>query len=159
MQRLYPTFAQTPNYDVLKQELNTALSINSADCGYDGHYFVEVPENITSQQVQTIVNAHNPATLTTEQQKAVARTLMLADAKSYLSNQLAQTQWNNARLTEVYNTVKNFVDNNTILSQMVANQITLCSNSLTWVLNLVTPTAIDRQRYLFCVQLVISTIA
>ncbi len=98
-------------------------------------------------------------TMTTEQTKAVARTLMLSNAKNFLSNQLAAPQWNAATLTEVYTTVKVYVDSNPLLGQMVANQITLCSNSLTWVLNLITPTAVDRQRYLFCVQLVLATIA
>lgn len=69
MQRLYPTFAQAPNTDTLTAELNVAFSITNAACGYDGARFVEVPDDITLQQAQTVVDAHNPATLTNAQQE------------------------------------------------------------------------------------------
>lgn len=156
--RLYPTFAQAPNTDQLTIELNTAFSINNAGCGYEGMLgrFVEVPDNITLQQVQTVVNAHNPAILTTEQTKAVARTLMLSDAKNYLSNQLQAASPN---VTNIYNTVKAYIDGNAILTQMVANEITLAQTAWGWTLNLVSPTPPDRMRYLICVQLVLATIA
>lgn len=106
--------------------------------------------------LDTIIANHNPATLTTEQTKAIARTLMLSDAKNYLSNQLQAASPN---VTNIYNTVRDYVGNNATLTQMVANEITLAQNAWGWTLNLATPTATDRIRYLICIQLVLATIA
>jgi hypothetical protein len=154
--RYYPTFAQSPNEAQLTIELNTAFSITNAGCGYDGRQFVDVPDNITLQQVQTVVDAHNPATLTADQQKAVARALMLSDAKNYLSNQLATA---NPNVQTIFNTVKAYVDGNAILTQMVTNQIALFNTAYGVTVNPAGATAADRTRYLVCCQLVLATIA
>lgn len=156
--RLYPIFPQIPNTDSLTRELNQALGISSAGCGFEGagNYFVEVPDNITLQQVQTVVDAHNPGSLTTEQQKAVARTIMLSQAKNYFSEQLATA---NPNVTNIYDTVRNYVNNNPVLLQMVTNQIALAQTAWGWAINQATPTPADRIRYLVCCQLVIATIA
>lgn len=154
--RLRPTIGII-NRDKLHEEFDAAFGIVpfAVRHGYDGANFVEAPDEVTLEQVQTIVNAHDPAILTPAQQKEAAQQILLANAKIYLSAQLAAP---NPNITTIYNTVKAHVDSSPLLQQMVTNQITICSNSLTWVLNLLTPTALDRQRYLLCVQLVISTI-
>lgn len=156
MIRLYPAFAQTPNWATLTDELNTAFGISNAGCGYDGARFVEIPDNITLEQVQTVVAAHNPATLTTEQSKAVARILMLSDAKNYLSEQLHAASPN---VQAIFNTVKVYVDGNATLSQMVTNQIALFNTAYAVTVNPAGATAADRARYLICCQLVLATIA
>lgn len=157
MPKITKTIALNTNMDKLLEDV-FAQYPNAVYRRAETVFEVEHP-SANSAAMDTLIAAHNPVTLTTEQTKAVARTLMLSNAKNFLSNQLAAPQWNAAKLTEVYTTVKSYVDSNPTLGQMVANQITLCSNSLTWVLNLITPTAVDRQRYLFCVQLVLATIA
>jgi hypothetical protein len=96
------------------------------------------------------------ATLTAEQTKAVARQLMLSDAKNYLSNQL---QAANPNVANIYTTIRAYVADNAILTQMVTNQITVAQTAFGWSLNLTTPTATDRMRYIVCIQLVIATIA
>lgn len=158
MQRLFPTFAQAPNTNSLVLELNAALSIVDAACGFEGagNYFVEVPDNITLQQVQTVVDAHDPATLTSEQQKSIARTLMLSTAKNYLSDQLGAP---NPNVPSIFTQVRDYVDGHPILTQMVTNEITLAQTAFGWTLNLATPTPTDRMRYLIIIQLVMATIA
>lgn len=85
----YPTFAQAPNLETLTKELIAALAIDSAACGNANGFYVEVPDHITLEQVQTVVNAHNPATLTTAQQTRAedtnARTTLLSLAESALT--------------------------------------------------------------------------
>lgn len=156
--RHYPTFAQAPNTDMLTLELNTAFLITTAGCGFEGALgrFVEVPDNITLQQVQTVVDNHNPATLTSEQTKAIARQLMLSDAKNYLSNQLQAASPN---VQTIFNTVKEYVDNNSTLTQMLTNQISLFNTAYGVTINPAGATAADRTRYLICCQLVLATIA
>lgn len=156
--RLYPLFPQPPNTHTLVIELNTAFGISNAACGFEGagKYFVEVPDGITLQQVQGVINAHDPATLTPEQRRAVARTLMLSDAKNYLSAQLAAA---NPNVTNIFDTVRIYVNGNPILTQMVTNQITLAQTAWGWTINLAAPTPADRIRYLVCCELVIAIIA
>lgn len=95
-------------------------------------------------------------TLTTEQTKAIARTVLLSDAKNYLSNQL---QSSNPNVQTIFNTVKAYVDGNATLSQMVSNQIALFNTAYAVTVNPSGATAADRARYLICCQLVLSTIA
>lgn len=95
-------------------------------------------------------------TLTTEQTKAVARTLLLSDAKNYLSNQLQSPAPN---VQTIFGIVKDYVDGNATLSQMVSNQIALFNTAYGVTVNPSGATAADRARYLICCQLVLSTIA
>lgn len=113
-------------------------------------------DNADSGVLDTIIAAHNPAILTPEQQKAVARQLMLSDAKNYLS---AQLQSSNPNVQTIFNTVKAYVDGNATLSQMVSNQIALFNTAYAVTVNPTGATAADRARYLICCQLVLATIA
>lgn len=95
-------------------------------------------------------------TLTDAQTKALARTLLLSDAKNYLSNQLQSSSPN---VQPIFNTVKAYVDGNATLSQMVNNQIALFNTAYAVTVNPAGATAADRARYLICCQLVLATIA
>lgn len=94
--------------------------------------------------------------LNTAQAKAVARTLMLSDAKNYLSNQL---QASNPNIQTIFNAVKAYVDSNATLSQMLTNQIAVFNIAYGVTVNPAGATAADRARYLICCQLVLGTIA
>ncbi len=94
--------------------------------------------------------------LTTAQTQAVARTLMLSDAKNYLSNQLQSAA---PSVQTIFTTVKAYVDGNATLSQMVTNQIALFNSAYGVTVNPAGATAADRARYLVCCQLVLATIA
>lgn len=151
-----------PNWDKLREEIRTAIpaitgmierprqapQVSEIEVEHDG--------SVTPQQIDSILAAHNPATLTSEQQKAIARTLMLSDAKNYLSNQL---QAANPNVQTIFNTVKAYVDNNPTLAQMLSNQIALFNTAYGVTINPAGATAADRTRYLICCQLVLATIA
>lgn len=94
--------------------------------------------------------------LSASENKAVARTLLLSDAKNYLS---AQLQSSNPNVQTIFNTVKAYVDGNATLSQMVSNQIALFNTAYAVTVNPSGATAADRARYLICCQLVLATIA
>ena len=66
----YPVFVQSPNLETLTKELMTALALANVNCGNANGFYVEVPDHITLEQVQTVVDAHDPATLTTSQQES-----------------------------------------------------------------------------------------
>lgn len=69
MTRLRPTIP-TINRDKLHEEFDAAFGAGAARHGYDGAHFVDTTnESITLQQVQTVIDAHNPANLTTQQQE------------------------------------------------------------------------------------------
>lgn len=84
------------------------------------------------------------------------RSVSINQARDYLRKQLASPSPN---ITTIYNTVKNVVDNNPTLLQMVNNQITITQNCFGFVINLVLPTPVDRQRYLFAVEIVVGLLA
>lgn len=69
----YPiTVQQPPNMDLLGYELSIAFDVPRDTCGIreqNRQYFAHVPDGITLEQVQAVVNAHNPALLTTAQQE------------------------------------------------------------------------------------------
>jgi hypothetical protein len=94
--------------------------------------------------------------LTTEQTKAVARELMLVRAKNYLSTQLQAPSPN---VQTIFNRVKEYVDGDATLSQMISNQIALFNSAYGVTINPAGATAADRARYLVCCQLVLATIA
>lgn len=107
---------------------------------------------------QNLIDAYNTylSDAATQQAKAVARTLMLSDAKNYLS---AQLQSSSPNVQTIFNTVKAYVDGNATLSQMVTNQIALFNSAYGVTVNPAGATAADRARYLVCCQLVLATIA
>lgn len=145
------------NIDALMETVRaTYPEVSQGENGFRVHNVAPENEATVSADLDTIIANHNPATLTTEQQKAVARTLMLSDAKNYLSNQLQSASPN---VTNIYNTVKAYVDGNPTLSQMLSNQISLFNTAYGVTINTTTPTAADRTRYLICCQLVLATIA
>ena len=113
-------------------------------------------DNADSGVLDSLIAAHNPATLTTEQTKAIARTLLLSDAKNYLSNQLQSASPN---VTDIFTTVRSYVAGNATLTQMVSNQIALFNTAYAVTVNPSGATAADRARYLICCQLVLATIA
>jgi hypothetical protein len=152
--RHYPTSGAVNDLQ-LRDEIETALSIVAA-VGHDPALYVDTPDNITLQQIQDIVDLHDPDVLTDEQAKAIAKATLLEQAKTYLSNQLANP---NRNVTTIYNTIKGQVDANPTLLEMVTAQIAINSNCFVWTLNLITPTGLDRQRYILSVQMVIATIA
>lgn len=110
------------------------------------------PNTVTLEAALDSANAQ----LTTAQTQAIARTLLLSDAKNYLSNQLQTASPN---VTNIYNTVKAYIDGNATLTQMLMNQISLFQTAYGVTINLASPTAADRTRYLICCQLVLATIA
>lgn len=85
-------------------------------------------------------------------QVEMVRSISINQARDYLRKQLMSPSPN---ITTIYNTVKNVVDNNPTLLQMVNNQITITQNCFGFVINLVLPTPVDRQRYLFAVEIVV----
>lgn len=114
---------------------------------------VILPDGVILADVQAILDAHNPALLTDTQKNALAANVALIQGKLYLRKQLVNA---NPNVATIYTTVKGYVDGNAHLLQMVNNQIALAETAFVWTLNLITPAAIDRTRYLFCVQMVIA---
>ena len=100
--------------------------------------------------------AARQAELAQSNAKAIARTLMLSTAKNYLSEQLQAASPN---VANIHTTIRAYVADNAILTQMVTNQIAVAQTAFGWSLNLTTPTATDRMRYIVCIQLVLATIA
>lgn len=92
--------------------------------------------------------------ITEENNQESAREVGLQKAKQYLAKRLADP---NPDLNAIFTTVKGHVDSNATLQQMVTNQIAFTRGALAWpVLDLAT--AQGKQRYLFCVQMVIATL-
>jgi len=151
------------NIDQLLIELRASFpqaNLMSGD-GISSMLFVRVELADGSPQsswdtVQSIVTNHNASVLTDDQKVQNAQNAAINQARDYLRKQLLNASPN---ITTIYNNVKSYVDANSYLSQMVSNQITIMSNSFTWVLNLITPTAIDRQRYLLAVEIVVGLLA
>lgn len=142
------------NADKLKEELIAAHGgLFAVSCRGDGtQAIIHAPDGTTLQQIQATLNAHNPALLTTNQKSASAISVALEQGKIYLRQQLVNASPN---VTTIYNTIKAQVDGNPHLLQMVTNQIALAETAFIWTLNLASPTAADRVRYIFCVQMVI----
>lgn len=82
-----------------------------------------------------------------------AALVAVTQGKDYLRRQMLKASPN---VNDVYTTVKNVVDANTYLAQMVNNVVAINSNAYAWTLNLVTPTALDKQRYIKCVMEVVA---
>lgn len=110
------------------------------------------PDTVTLEAALDSANAE----ISESETKAIARTLMLSDAKNYLSNQLQSASPN---VQTIFNTVKAYVDNNPTLTQMLTNQIALFNVAYGVTINPSGATAADRTRYLICCQLVLATIA
>ncbi len=85
----------------------------------------------------------------------VSKQVTMRDAKDFLRRQLSKSSPN---VNQIYTVIKSGVDNDPVLLKMVSNQIALMSNSLVWTLNLASPTTLDKQRYIYCVQIVIATL-
>lgn len=90
---------------------------------------------------------------TESQQIESAALVALGQGKTYLRNQLVKAS---PSINDVYTATKNAVDSNVYLAQMVSNVIAINSNVYVWTLNLATPTALDKQRYIKCVMEVIA---
>jgi len=85
-----------------------------------------------------------------------AQNVALNQAKTYLRKQLLNAS---PDMSVIFTTVKGYVDGNAALLQMVNNQIDLNRSAFSWpALNLVTPAAVDRTRYLRCIEDVVSLI-
>lgn len=145
------------NIDKLMEDVRAQYAqASQGDTEFRVHNIAAENVATVSAALDTLIAAHNSATLTTEQTKAVARTLMLADAKNYLSTQL---QASSPNVQTIFNTVKVYVDGNATLSQMLTNQIALFNTAYGVTINPAGATAADRTRYLICCQLVLATIA
>lgn len=145
----------TVNPDTLTDALRTWRGANDigVSCRTDGTQArVHLPEGVVLADIQAILDAHNPATLSDNQKSNLAAAVALIQGKLYLRKQLVNSSPN---VTTIYTTIKAAVDGNAHLLQMVNNQIALAETAFVWTLNLVTPTALDRTRYIFCVQMVV----
>jgi len=105
--------------------------------------------------LEAALDSANAAT-TVATTKTVARTLLLSDAKNYLSAQLATASPN---VQTIFTTVKTYVESNAILTQMMVNQIALFNSAYGVTINPAGITIADRARYLVCCQLILATIA
>ncbi len=155
VQQLRPVFAQAPNYALLDEELATALSVTVDDvgCGYDGAYYVVVPDGVLLSTIQVVVDAHIHTDKTSSQSNQIATDLLLIQGKAYLYNKLNST---NPNITTIYSVLKAVIDGDAILTQLLNNQLALMENSFGWTVDLVTPTTIDKQRYIIILEMVIS---
>lgn len=148
------------NFDKLLEEIRASYPLANLSTGNGldntSGIRVQMPDGTnqaTMDAIGAIITAHNAAVLTSEQQIESARQAALNQARDYLRKQLLSASPN---ITTIYNNVKLYVDNNTHLSQMVANNLSLCQNAFVWgILDLVSPTALTRQRYLMVVQITI----
>lgn len=120
------------------------------------HETIPAPTEAELITIYDTWQAAHTADMSASETKAIARTLLLSDAKNYLSNQL---QGASPNVTNIYNAVKTYVDGNATLSQMLENQISLFNLAYNVTINTTTPTAADRARYLVCCQLVLASIA
>jgi hypothetical protein len=152
--------------------INHLVSINHVAVQVQGARFLDAParkvfdergagvENVIdiTPDTPTLEAALDSALLelSASETKAVARTLLLSDAKNYLSNQLQSASPN---VQTIFNTVKAYVDSNATLAQMLSNQIALFNTAYGVTVNPAGATAADRARYLICCQLVLATIA
>lgn len=102
------------------------------------------------------------AKMATENQLISAQMIALSQARDYLKHQLLNASPN---MTNIYLEVKKYVDDNSSLLQMVTNQLALMRNAYSiagivdWTVNLISPTAVDRARYLMAVELVIALLS
>lgn len=151
------TFPNPVNIEKLIADVQAVYpTISTTHIGFTVHEIAPENEATVSADLDTMIAAHNAQSLTPEQQKAIARTLMLSDAKNYLSNQLQAASPN---VQTIFNTVKAYVDGNPTLTQMLTNQIALFNTAYGVTINPAGATAADRTRYLICCQLVLATIA
>jgi hypothetical protein len=151
-------FTETPyNQATLQIELDAAFGASIADGGIVSRgataFDVMIDDSVTQQQVQDVVDLHDPNVLSDAQQVEAAALVALGQGKIYLRNQLIKASPN---VNTIYTAIKNAVDGNEYLLQMVDNVIAINSNAYVWTLNLVTPTALDKQRYIKCVMEVIA---
>jgi len=140
------------NHELLQAELaqlgNIGLSTDAE--GWRVDIFAE---GVSDSAVQAVIDAHDATVLTDEQKVRDAAVVALEQGKTYLRTQLLNASPN---VGDIYSTVKAAVDGNVYLAQVVSNQIALMSNSFGWTLNLETPNATDRQRYILAVEMVVA---
>lgn len=114
---------------------------------------VHVTENADTSGVEAAVNNHDRTVLTDEQKTQEASDILLRQGKLYLRKQLLDP---NPNVDDIYTTFKTQVDGHTTLTTMVDNMTALVEVSMGWSLDLTTPTTVDKLRYVFICQLVIS---
>jgi hypothetical protein len=154
IEKAYPNPVNIPA--LIETVLTSYPVVSQGSTTFRVHEIEDVDESTVSADLDAIIAAHDHDVLTDEQAKAIAKATLLEQAKTYLSNQLANP---NRNVTTIYNTIKGQVDANPTLLEMVTAQIAINSNCFVWTLNLITPTPLDRQRYILSVQMVIATIA
>lgn len=101
-----------------------------------------------------VVTNHDPSQAD-ETALASAQSIALNQAKVYLRNQLRAASPNTATIVT---TVKSYINGNAILNTMLSNQIALMNGAFGWSIDLNPATAVNRQRFLLAVEMVISLI-
>lgn len=128
MIRLRPNFPQPPNYERLQIELDAGLALaqGTARAGSDsGGHYCDVPDNTLLSAVQAIVNTHNPATLTSEQQVSQVQ----ESAKTQVQAIPSWASWTEAQVLAWFDTnvanllpAVNLAEANTIMQNMATAQ-------------------------------------
>lgn len=158
-------YAKTVNFDKLLAEIRASYPNADLASGdgltLDAGVRVIMPDGTSEGiwgAIGVIVNAHNASSLTSDQQLTNAQAMALNNARVYLRTQLLSTSPN---ISNIYTTVKNYVDNNPYLLQMMTNKLTLANLAYGWsVANMNNPTTNNhRAQYLECVQSLLGILA
>ena len=157
METYYPK--DPVNMETLDTEIKASFPLAGL-ISDNGGVRVSMPDGTnqaTWDAIGVIITAHNPTTLSENQKITAAQITALADARDYLRKQLLNPSPN---VATIYSNVKAKIDDNPQLVQMVSNNLTICSNAFVWgVLDLITPTPLTRQRYLFVIELTLGLLA
>ena len=151
---------QTVNLDLLTEELRPVLSGNFA--GLNGivpnlrSVWDSTPSGADLSQLETTLAAHDAGVFSDNQKLGSAQATALAQGKVYLKRQLLKPA---PSVDTIFSTLIAAVEGDTHLAQMVTNQQAIMENAHGWILDLVTPTALDKQRYILIVQAVIALLA
>jgi hypothetical protein len=140
------------NEDLLDEQLKntgfTERSINMSSLRCIIHNVQPEAEAV----IDAIIANHDHTVMTDDQKIQSAANVAVTQAKSYLRNQLLAPD----SIDTIYTALKVQVDSDSYLQTMVTSQIAITSNAFGWSLDLVTPSAIDKQRYIFIIQQVVA---
>lgn len=151
---------QTINVDLLNDECRATLSSNFAGLngspGDMGAVWADTPSGRDLTDLETVLATHDAGRVSDSQKLGSAQATALAQGRDYLQKQLLQAA---PDIGAIYTALKAAVDDNADLAQMVTNQQAMIKNAHGWTLDLVTPTALDKQRYILVVQAVIALLS
>lgn len=142
------------NTELLMQELEDA-GISNVWYDSDGGVTHDNASPAQLQQAEAIRAAHNPAALSRRQTVEAAHTA-IAQGKAYLQRQLLAASPDTP--TQIVGIIKPVVDGNVHLTRLMTNQIALMNGAFGWTLDLNPATAINRQRYITAVEMIIALV-